>query len=326
MVRRIAVLIAEGFADSGLSIALDVFRTANALAVRRGRSAPFELKVASARGGPVRSASGLLLAQTRTAVVASRAHAVITPGIWVGASDELAPLLERRDVRALVAALARAHARGALVGASCGGAFLLGEAGLLDRRACTTTWWLAPTLQARCPSALVDAHQALVIADRVLTAGAVFAQADLSLHLVARFAGPEVAQHCARLLLLDRHPSQAPYMAVRTLAANDETVRSAERWVRAHLAEPFDVATLGRHLGVSARTLARRLKVAIGTSPIGFIQRVRVEAAVHLLQTSRLSLQEVSDRVGYADATALRRLIRRELDASPSELRSRAPR
>jgi transcriptional regulator GlxA family with amidase domain len=323
MPSSIVVLVADGFADSGLSIALDVFRTANAISKRRGRSSPFGLKVASAHGGRVQSASGLSFAQTQSVAVASRAHAVITPGIWVESASEMDAVLQRCDVTPLVKALARAHERGALVGSSCGGAFVLAEAGLLDFRTCTTTWWLAPALQERRLSARVDASQALVVHDRVLTAGAVFAQADLALHLVARFAGPAVAEQCVRLLLLDRHPSQAPYMAVRTLAANDETVRGAESWVRKHLAEPFDIAELARHLGVSPRTLARRLKSAVGASPIGFIQRIRVEAAVTLLETSRLSLQEISDRVGYSDSSALRRLIRREVNASPRDLRSR---
>lgn len=100
-------------------------------------------------------------------------------------------------------------------------------------------------------------------------------------------------------------------------------VRRAETWARAHLAEGFDMSTLARRAGASPRTLARRLDAALGLSPIGFVQRLRVETAVHLLETSRLSLDDIGARVGYADANTLRRLVRRDTGLSPRDLRNR---
>jgi transcriptional regulator GlxA family with amidase domain len=172
----------------------------------------------------------------------------------------------------------------------------------------------------------VDAAAALVAHERLLTAGAVFAIADLALHLVARFAGPSIAHRCAGLLLLDEHPSQTPYMAVHQLGANDRLVRSAEAWIRAHLADDFDIAQLSKSVGVSPRTLSRKLALAVGLSPIAFVQRVRVETAVHRLRTTRASIEEISASVGYADTGTLRRLIRRETHTSPRELRRRRSR
>jgi transcriptional regulator GlxA family with amidase domain len=160
-----------------------------------------------------------------------------------------------------------------------------------------------------------------VIDDRVLCAGTVFAQADLALHLVSRLASPTVARTCAGLLLLDTHASQTPYMALQHLSANDPTVRRAESFVRTHLAEGFDISALARDVGTSPRTLARRLAAAVGLSPLAFVQHLRVEVAVRLLETTRLSLEEIADRVGYGDASTLRRLIEREANASPRELR-----
>lgn len=327
MLRRILVLIADGFTDSGLSIALDVFRTANAIvahpSTRSAATAPrFAIEVASPTGGTVRAASGLTVGPTRRASEAVRsADVVLVPGLWAEAPPVIDALLARDDVQQLVRALAAAHRRGAIVGSACGGAFLLAEAGLLDRRVCTTTWWLAPHLKQRRPAVEVDPSRALVAGRTVLTAGAVFAQADLALHLVARFAGPTVARRCSRLLLLDAHPSQAPYMAVHQLTANDPTVRRAEDWVRKHLADDFDIAALARGIGTSARTLSRKLGASVGLNPIAFVQRLRVETAVHLLETTRLSLQDVAARVGYRDAGTLRRLIRRETHATPRMLR-----
>lgn len=319
--RRIAILVRHGFADSGLAVALDVFRAANSLAIRAAKPAPFVVDVVTARGGPVRAASGLELRSTHAIGRARRADVVMVPGVWVEHAAELDRLLEQPESRALIRAVAAAHARGALVASSCGGAFVLADAGLLDGKAATTTWWLAAHLTRRHPRVQLDPSRALVSEGRVLTGGAVFAQADVALAIVARFAGPALARQCSRVLLLDTHASQAPYMAVEHLRTDDRTVRRAEAWIRAHLADPISIPALARHLATSPRTLARRLEAAVGLSPVAFVQRLRVESAVYLLRTTKHSLAEIAARVGYSDPGALRRLIQRETNASPRDLR-----
>lgn len=323
MPRDIAILVLDGVSDSGFSVAHDVLRAAATLLARAGKPAPFRLSVASPRGGTVRTASGLALA-TRALTRMAATDVVLMPGIWIEQAPDVDRLLVRTDVVAAARVLARAHERGAIVGAACSATFIVGAAGLLDRRRATTTWWLAPEMRRRHPATELVEHEALVADERVITAGAVLAVADLALHLVARFAGPVVARQTARVLLLDRHPSQTPYMALRFVTTDDPIVRRAETWARAHLADGFDIATLARRAGASSRTLARRLDAALGLSPIAFVQRLRVEMAVQLLETSRLSLDEISARVGYADADTLARLVKRDMGMSPRELRRRA--
>lgn len=320
--QHIALVVADGFTDSVLSVALDVYRAANTLVERGGGKPLFRVEVASPKGGRVRAASGMVLERTRVlGGAARRADVMIAPACWVETPEQMDALLVRPDIRAIVRSLATAHRRGAIVGSACGGAFMLADAGLLDDHEATTAWWLAPHLQRRRPAVKVCADESLVAHGRIVTAGAVFAQADLSLHLVARFGGPELARRCARVLLLDTHPSQARYMAIRHLGTNDRFVRRAERWVRDHLGEELSMAAFARAVGTSTRTLARRLEAAVGRSPIAFVQRMRVEAAVHMLETTRLSLQEVSEKVGYESADALRRLIKREIGTTPKKLR-----
>ena len=322
-VEHVAILVCDGTLDSGLAVALDVLRTANTLLRRRGEPERFVVDVVSARGGRIRTASGLWFEPTSALRRAERASIMIVPGLWSESAEDVTQALARVDVRALIRVVAAASRRGALVASSCSGAFLLGAAGILDGRDATTTWWLAPHLAALHPKVRVDAGRALVVDGNVMTAGAAFAQADVSLKVVARFASPTLARECSNLLLLDAHPSQAPYMAIEHLRSDDRTVRRAESWVRTRLQDSFALAELAKGVGTSARTLARRLNAAVGLSPIAFVQRLRVEAAVRLLVTTRLSLQEIGARVGYEDPGALRRLIQRETGASPRELRQR---
>jgi transcriptional regulator GlxA family with amidase domain len=71
----------------------------------------------------------------------------------------------------------------------------------------------------------------------------------------------------------------------------------------------------------SKRTLARRLDAVLGKSPLEYFQSVRVERAVHLLKTTRASVDEIAARVGYADGVTLRTLLRRRLHAGVKQIR-----
>ena len=150
--------------------------------------------------------------------------------------------------------------------------------------------------------------------DRVLaklTAGAAFAHIDLALSLV-RSISPDLAQHVAKLLIIDERPSQAAFVAYEHLRHEDPIVVEFERFVRARLDEPFNVAFVAQSLGTSRRTLERRVRAALNLTPLGFVQRLRIERARHLSATTDLTSAEIAPRVGYANAETLRSLLRRE--------------
>jgi transcriptional regulator GlxA family with amidase domain len=154
---RVAVLLSEGFTDSGLAVMLDVLNTANVLV-----PGAFAVDVVSAEGGPLRAASGLTISPTRSARVASRADVVMVSGIWVEEPRALDAVLARPETRTLLAAIRRAHARGATIGAACAGVSLLAAAGVLDGARATTTWWLASHFRRRFPEVDLDPSACLV--------------------------------------------------------------------------------------------------------------------------------------------------------------------
>ncbi len=325
MATRIGLLALRHFTDSGLSIALDVFRAANALSRRAGQPVPFVLEALSLTGEPVEAASGLVTSVTGDVKRLRRADVILVPGCWYDTDDGVEALLGREDVRVAVKALRAAVDRSATVGASCSGTFLLAETGALNGLSATTTWWLASQFRERYPTVALDVTKALTLEPRLLCAGTVFAMADLALAVVSRHAGPELARGCMRALLLDTHPSQAPYMVLRQVVTNDPVVRAAERWVRQHLSSnAVDVESLAKHVGVSSRTLSRKLEASLGLKPLAFVHRLRLEAATHLLETTQKPLDEIAERVGYRDGGTLRRLMRRTLQRAPGELRRRA--
>jgi transcriptional regulator GlxA family with amidase domain len=305
-----------------VSIALDVFRAANALKTRTGGTPPFTLQVGSVDGHPVRTASGLRLGVHGDLASLRECDVFLVPGCWVEGDEAVARFLTRPDVGEVGAALRETVDRGARVGASCTGTFVLADTGMLDHAAATTTWWLAGAFRKRFPRVLLDVTRPLTIDGPLMCAGSVFAMADLALAVVARTAGPSLARSCSQVLLLDEHRSQAPYMVLDHLRVDDPLVRAAEEWVDRHLDEPFGIPELARGIGTSPRTLARRLDAALGLGPSAFVRAARLRVARQLIETSTLPLEQVAARVGYSDVGTLRRMLHRTLGRTPRELRS----
>jgi transcriptional regulator GlxA family with amidase domain len=304
---RVVVMDLPNHMASSLAIATDVLATANAIQRRAGRAEPFavhRLKVTrttrfSFRGGDV----------------------VIVPGINVESASDLIRRLQSPPVQRAVRLVGNAHAAGAALAASCAGTFVVAEAGLLTKHRATTTWWLATDFRKRYPDVELVAEQIVVADWPVATAGAAMAQMDLMLAVVAKFAGPKLSQICAQYLLLDHRTSQAPYMAITFLAGQDPQIARAESWIRKNIDRRITIEQLAAAAGMTPRTFARRLKTVCDLSPVRFAQRIRSEVARTLFETTRLSVDEISRRVGYAEASTLRRLLRRDLSPPPSRLR-----
>lgn len=316
----IEVLVLAGAMPSSVAITLDVLATANRLQEARRRSPAFSVRLA---GSGARMAASLATgARLSTAESARVADAVVVPGLGMSTEEEVTARLARRDMAWAKRRLADAVERGADVATSCSGAFLFAAAGLLDGRRASTTWWLAPLFRRMHPAVVLDPDALVVTDGPVTTAGAAMAQMDLMLAIVARRAGAKLADACARYLLLDKRRSQSRYMALGFLAAADERVARAERWARKRLGEDFTVDDLAAAAALSPRTFARRVERAVGLSPVRFLQRLRVERAVELLETTKLPLEEIARQVGYAEPSTLRRLIRRSGLGGPRRLRA----
>lgn len=311
---QVEVLILAGAMPSSVALTFDVLATANLLGARRG--AAFEV---AASGSGAGAWSQVLDVATPTA--GWRPQLLIVPGLGLTNAEAVERRLADQDMLDAQARLVRAVAEGAEVATSCSGAFLVARAGLLAGRRATTSWWLAPLLARLHPDVEITMDQLIVRDGPVTTAGASLAQMDLMLNLTARSAGPSLAAGCARYLLLEERRSQSRYMALSFLAAADEGVAKAEAWARTRLDQDLKIADLAAAAGLAPRTFARRVEKACGMSPIRFLQRLRIEAATDLIETTRLPVEEIARRVGYADPSALRRIMQRDGGVRPSHVR-----
>jgi transcriptional regulator GlxA family with amidase domain len=113
-------------------------------------------------------------------------------------------------------------------------------------------------------------------------------------------------------------------MAITYLASQDPKIAKAEKWARDNIAHDFAIEELANAVALAPRTFARRVSATCGVSPIQFVQRIRLETARFLLETTRLSVDEIARQIGYAEPSTLRRLIRRDTKHPPGHFRPAA--
>jgi len=225
----------------------------------------------------------------------------------------------------LLEALRTAHAAGARVAALCSGAFVLAAAGLLDDRPATTHWALAGLLAQKHPKIDVRPGSLYIDDGDVLTAGGGAAGMDLGLHLLRAAYGAAVANRLARYMVVPPHRSgdQAQYVET-PLPVLDETdpVGETLAWALGRLDQALPVECLARRAQMSRRNFDRRFREITGTTPAAWLAHQRVLRAQQLLESTRLSVEEVARQCGFSSAAALRPHFRRLVGTVPAAYRA----
>ena len=320
---RIGVLAYPGCMGTQVFGMAELLRLALDLAEARrpGAHALLDVQVLGLRGRSVAIAGGTIIS---TRAPRGRYDVLIVPGMeinhrvdWDRALAPLAP--ECAYVR-------KVYATGTPVASVCIGAFLLGEAGLLQGRRVTTAWLFTQVLGQRYPGSTVDATAMLLDDAGVVTTGAVSSAFDLAIHLVKHTLGADIATATARVSLLPpERLSQAPFVDVRPMPVPRLPSFSLQvsLWLHSRLAQPFQLGVLAAAFLVSPSTLLRRVKAETGQTPLAMLQAARVEKAKQLLHSTPHSLARITEAVGYTDVASFSRLFGRLVGESPARYRKR---
>ena len=278
----------------------------------------FEVALASADGGPIECLNHVMI-QPHCGIEAvdQTDLLVIASATYIDEILETGPGLVPR-IRGL-------YDRGAHVASVCTGVFLLAETGLLNGKTATLHWGFTETLRRRYPQ--VDVREDRMILDhgRLYCAAGANAGLDLSLYLVEKFCGREIAVECARSMILDLgRNTQTPYAGfLFSRAHGDPIVTQAQTWIEDHPGKPLDYDRLARECRTSRRSLERRFKQATGVTPLGYMQEVRVEAAKRMLAGGGRTFDEITYLVGYEDVSFFRKVFVRLTGLRPGEYRQR---
>jgi transcriptional regulator GlxA family with amidase domain len=309
---KIGVITVAACWDSGLVTVLDVLRGANSARPQVDRDIPeFHVYAVGANQEPVATAGGLLVPIDITTDDdrLTDLDLLVVPALAVNTPAGIVDALLRDDVRVVRRLVGDWAREGRPVAAACTGTFVLADAGVLDRRRATTSWWLADEFRRRYPRVGLDMSRMVVVDGAVTTAGAAFAHIDLAMHLVASVS-PQLADATAAALLFDQRPARSVQAAHSYLESADQLLVDFEAWIRANLDRDINIPEAAFAIGTTRRTLERRIREQLGITPYALVQRLRVERAHHLRQTTPLTLDQLAAMVGYRSASALRKPLK----------------
>lgn len=318
----VTVLFLDGTFSSTAVGPMEVFRHVGTLwnSLTGKRSAPrFRVTTASADGRAVHC-DGPIRIQPAAAIKAIRK----TDLIFIPTSGlSLEDAVERNA--AVVPWLQRWHKRGAAIASVCSGVGLVAATGLLDGKRATTHWALADYFRQKYPK-VKWMPELMVTEDRgFYCGGGVHAAVDLSLYLVEKFCGHEVAMQSAKAMLIDTPRAWQAGFGIVPLKTEhtDDAIANAQEWLHQNFHRDFPLDAPARRVAMSLRNFVRRFKQATGDSPLIYLQKLRVAAAKRLLESGHRTMQEISDAVGYQDVAFFRQLFQRHTGVSPSAYRER---
>lgn len=225
---------------------------------------------------------------------------------------------------AFVRAIRRAHERGALIAASCGGVDVLAATGLLDGLRATTHWRWADSLACRYPAITVERNALYVDEGQVVTGAGGGATLDLCLYLIRREHGATVANAVSREMVVPAHRDggQAQYIAAPVPEdCADDRLANVMAWARENLDAQLSVESLARRAFMSPRSFARHFRATTGATPHAWLLGERLRFAEQLLETTALSIEQIARQVGFANAASLRVQFVRRRGVPPQEYR-----
>jgi AraC family transcriptional activator FtrA len=310
MLTSVGVVLVDGAAPFEFGVLCEVFgidRTDDGVP-------PIEFRVCGERPGePLRSSIGVRL----------------IPDLALDALDDvdlvaLPASVIKDDYPARVLDVLRAASdRGATLLSVCTGAFLLGAAGLLDGRRCTTHWRYVNEFAARFPAAKLEPDVLFVDEGNIITSAGTAAGIDACLHLVRRELGAAAANAIARRMVVppQRDGGQRQFVELPLPQRAGESLQPVLDWMLDNIATEHTVPSLARRAQMSPRSFARRFLAETGTTPHRWLTMQRVLYAQQLLEETQLSIEQVAAQCGFGTAALLRHHFHRIVGVAPNDYR-----
>jgi transcriptional regulator GlxA family with amidase domain len=224
---------------------------------------------------------------------------------------------------ALLSFLRKSASRTRRIGGPCTGAFNLAGAGLLEGKRATTHWYYAVKMRQDHPNVKLMEDKIFINDGGIWTSAGATACIDMSLAFIEEDLGAEVAKLTAKKLVVyyRRMGGQSQHSALLDLAPRTDRIQKALVYARTHLTEDLSVERLAELVHLSERQFARAFAEETGSTPAKAIERLRIEAARLMIETSNVSLDSVAKDTGFGDPDRMRRAFLRIYGQSPQVIR-----
>lgn len=217
------------------------------------------------------------------------------------------------------------YKKGSEVASLCVGAFILAETGLLDKEECSTHWETKNEFKKRFPNINLVDSKIITDHNRIYTSGGANSYWNLLVYLIQKFTNRDIAILAAKYfeVEIDRN-NQLPFMVFEGYKHHsDETILEAQAYIEQHYTEKLTLDFLSKKYAMSTRTFQRRFKKATHETFTGYLQKLRIESAKKLLESTFLSINEIMYKVGYNDPKTFRGVFKRNTGISPIEYKKK---
>lgn len=221
--------------------------------------------------------------------------------------------------------LHQAHQEGAILCSACAGAFLLARAGVLDGRVVTTHWQFADKFRAAFPHTTLESESLLINGGDIISAGGLMSWVDLGPEIVAQYAKPHIMRKLGKFLIVDTGKREQRYYEsfLPKFDHGNKAILQVQHHIQAHYHQPMTIPLLASQACMSDRTFLRQFTQATTLKPTQYLQRVRVQKACELLETTTQSFEHIALSVGYEDANSFRKVFLKVIGLCPSAFRAR---
>ena len=205
------------------------------------------------------------------------------------------------------------------------GAFLLAETGLLNGKKCSTHWVAANDFRKLYPDVLLVDDKVVTEEQGIYSSGGAFSYLNLLLYLIEKYAGRDMAILASKVFAIEiERRTQSPFTIFTGQKDHqDNEVRKAQEFIENNYTEKLTVDQIAKMFYIGRRTFERRFKKATTNTVVEYIQRVKIEAAKKMLETSRENVNDVMFNVGYSDSKAFRNTFKKVVGYSPLEYRKK---
>ncbi len=207
----------------------------------------------------------------------------------------------------------------------CKGAFLLAETGLLNGKSCATHWTAHEQFRHRYPRVNLVPEKIISEDNGIYSSGGAYSFLNFMLYLIEKYCGRETAIWCSKVSEIDfDRINQDQFMIFSGQKEHDDdSIKRAQLYIENNYKEKLNIDEIANMVKISGRSFLRRFKKATSNNPLEYIQRVKIEAAKKMLESSALNIQEVMYGVGYIDEKAFRNTFRKYTGLSPLDYRSK---
>ena len=217
------------------------------------------------------------------------------------------------------------HQMGAILCSACAGAFILAHTGLIDNRTVTTHWQLENKFNEQYPQVTLKIESLLLNDCDIISAGGLMSWIDLGLEIVAQFATPHIMRMLGKYLIVDTGKREQRYYASFTPKFNhgNKAILRVQHYIQTNYHQALNISVLADLAYMGERTFLRQFTNSTSLKPGQYIQRVRMQKACNMLESTSHTLEQIALTIGYGDVNSFRKIFIKVMGLSPKNFRAK---